>query len=280
MTPPSRPEYRPRSRGLIIAAIAICTRACSPPRPRPCSTRQAMSASTDCDRPANIEPTMKTTIESWISSFLLNRSASLPQIGVEAVEDSSVAVTTQVYWPCVPCRSVMIVGRALETTVEDRNATNIASNIPERASRICRWVICPCCSTGATPVAAAGSDPGAGCSRVLLTVLLCSEEMGSCSDPVVLGSGGAGTGAFESSAGGGAHAAAGPRRAGRVEVGHEAAEQVAEGAGVLLVPSGERRQRPFGAEGPGGLEGVRTLRSQAQEAGPPVLRVGPALEEA
>src|SRR3954454_18038770 len=120
MTPPSRPEYRPRSRGLIIAAIAICTRACSPPRPRPCSTRQAMSASTDCDRPANIEPTMKTTIESWISSFLLNRSASLPQIGVEAVEDSSVAVTTHVYWPCVPCRSVMIVGRALETTVEDR----------------------------------------------------------------------------------------------------------------------------------------------------------------
>src|SRR3954447_13263210 len=296
MTPPSRPEYRPRSRGLIIAAIAICTRACSPPRPRPCSTRQAMSASTDCDRPANIEPTMKTTIETCISSFLLNRSASLPQIGVEAVEDSSVAVTTQVYWPCVPCRSVMIVGRALETTVEDRNATNIASNIPERASRICRWVICPCCSTGATPVAAAGSDPGAGCSRVLLTGLLCSEEMACCSDPVLLGSGGArirwcsdpvllgsggaGTVAFESSAGGGAHAAAGPRRAGRVEVGHEAAEQVAEGAGVLLVPSRERRQRPCGAEGPGGLEGVRTRRSQAQEAGPPVLRVGPALDEA
>ena len=48
-------------------------------------------------RPASIEPTMKMTIESWISSFLLNRSASLPQIGVEAVEASRVAVTTQVY---------------------------------------------------------------------------------------------------------------------------------------------------------------------------------------
>ena len=33
----------------------------------------------------------------------------------------------------------MIVGRAFETTVEDRNATNIASNIPESASRISRW---------------------------------------------------------------------------------------------------------------------------------------------
>ena len=45
ITLPSRPEYRPRSRGLIIAAIAICTSACRPPRPRPCSTRQAISVS-------------------------------------------------------------------------------------------------------------------------------------------------------------------------------------------------------------------------------------------
>ena len=138
MTPPSRPEYRPRSRGLIIAAIAIWTSACRPPRPRPCSTRQAMRVSTDWESPASIEPTMKMTIDSWISSFLLNRSASLPQMGVEAVEASRVAVTTQVYWLCVPRRSVMIVGRALETTVEDRNATNIASSIPESASRIWR----------------------------------------------------------------------------------------------------------------------------------------------
>src|SRR4051812_12670719 len=159
ITPPSRPEYRPRSRGLIIAAIAICTSACRPPRPRPCSTRQAISASTDCEEPASIEPTMKITIDSWMSSFLLNRSASLPQIGVEAVEESSVAVTTQVYWLWVPRRSVMIVGRALETTVEDRKATNIASNIPDSAERISRWVIRPWCTAGA---GAAGSAAGGG----------------------------------------------------------------------------------------------------------------------
>ena len=33
----------------------------------------------------------------WTSSFLLNRSESLPQIGVVAVIASSEAVTTQVY---------------------------------------------------------------------------------------------------------------------------------------------------------------------------------------
>ena len=71
MTPPMRPEYRPRSRGLIMAAIAICTSAWMPPRPRPCSTRQAISVSTDWASPASIEPTMNTTMESWISSFLL-----------------------------------------------------------------------------------------------------------------------------------------------------------------------------------------------------------------
>ena len=100
---------------------------------------------------------MKMTIAIWISSFLLNRSASLPQIGVEAVEASRVAVTTQVYWLWVPFRSVMIVGSAFETTVEERNATNIASNIPDSALRICRCVIPPCCSTGAT-----GAGPVAG----------------------------------------------------------------------------------------------------------------------
>lgn len=35
--------------------------------------------------------------DSWISSFLLNRSDSLPQIGVVAVTASREAVTTQVY---------------------------------------------------------------------------------------------------------------------------------------------------------------------------------------
>ena len=103
-----------------------------------------------------MEPPTKTTIDTWISSFLLNSSPSLPQIGVLAVEASRVAVTTQVYWLCEPRSSVMIVGRALDTTVEDRNATNIASNIPDRADRICWWVMPPCCSTGARAAGAAG----------------------------------------------------------------------------------------------------------------------------
>ena len=46
--------------------------------------------------PARIEPTTKITSASWTSTFLLNRSASLPQIGVEAVVVSRVATTTQV----------------------------------------------------------------------------------------------------------------------------------------------------------------------------------------
>src|SRR3954471_3598247 len=128
-----------------------------------------MRVGTLCERPASIEPAMKMTIAIWISSFLLNRSASLPQIGVEAVEASRVAVTTQVYWLWVPLRSVMIVGSALETTVDERNATNIASNIPDRALRICRCVIPPCCSAGATD---AGSAAGPAAARIGAGVLI------------------------------------------------------------------------------------------------------------
>jgi hypothetical protein len=55
-------------------------------------------------------------------------------MGVVAVDASSVAVTTQVYWSCVPCRSVMMTGSALDTIVEDRKATNIPSSRPISAS--------------------------------------------------------------------------------------------------------------------------------------------------
>src|SRR5919107_989007 len=89
-------------------------------------------------------------------------------MGVEAVEASSVAVTTHVYWPCVPRSSVMIVGRAFETTVEDRNATNIASNIPDSAERIWRWVMRPCCSAGAT---SAGAEVGTAAVRASRAVM-------------------------------------------------------------------------------------------------------------
>ncbi len=88
--------YRPRSRGGMIEARMTWARAVRPPAPRPCTTRKAISIPVFCDRPAAAEPTMKMTRESCTSSFLLVRSASLPQIGVETVVASRVLVTTQV----------------------------------------------------------------------------------------------------------------------------------------------------------------------------------------
>src|SRR5690348_10065475 len=236
---PRKPEYRPRSRGLIIAAIAICTRACRPPRPSPCSTRNMIRPSGEWAWPASIEPTMKTTIAVWSSSFLLKRSANLPQIGVDTVEARRVAATTQVYWLWVPCRSVMIVGRAFETTVEDRNATNIASIIPERASRIWRCVMRPCCSTGASAAT---------------VVLKCSPVPSGGSCPC---------GARWCRSADGAHGR-------RLEVGQESVEQVAEPLGVLLVPVGQRRGGPVRALDAGRGEGGRAGRGEGEEAGPSV----------
>src|SRR5690606_8332398 len=77
----------------------------------------------------------------WYSSFLLNRSESLPQIGVLAVEVSSIAVTTQVYCRWVPSRSAMMTGRAFETIVELSTATSSASTSPHIARMIWRCVI-------------------------------------------------------------------------------------------------------------------------------------------
>ena len=47
-------------------------------------------------KPATSEPAEKMTRADCTSTFLLNRSASLPQIGVVAVIVSSVATTTHV----------------------------------------------------------------------------------------------------------------------------------------------------------------------------------------
>ena len=74
----------------------------------------------------------------WISSFLLNRSASLPQIGVVAVPASSAAVTTQVYCACVPLSEPMICGSATDTIVTLSIATNRTSSRPLSASSVSR----------------------------------------------------------------------------------------------------------------------------------------------
>lgn len=68
---PKIPEYRPSSRGGMIAAITIWTSAVRPPAPRPCRTRLPSSTSMFGARPATIEPTTKNPSESWTSSLLL-----------------------------------------------------------------------------------------------------------------------------------------------------------------------------------------------------------------
>ncbi|GAB7073476.1 hypothetical protein JCM18897A_13330 [Streptomyces sp. JCM 18897] len=73
----------------------------------------------------------------------------MPQMGVEAVEASSVAVTTQVYCDWVPSSEPMIWGSATETTVPLIIATNRTTSRPLKARMTCRW------SIGAAAVGAA-----------------------------------------------------------------------------------------------------------------------------
>jgi hypothetical protein len=55
-----------------------------------------MSVSVFCEKPAAAVASTNRTIAIWISSLRLNRSASLPQMGVEIAVVSRVAVMTQV----------------------------------------------------------------------------------------------------------------------------------------------------------------------------------------
>ena len=100
-----------------------------------------MSMPVLCDRPASAEESTEMASASWMSSLRSTRSASLPQIGVEIVVVSSVAVTTQVNADWVPSRSEMIRGSDEETTLVARIETNIPSRMPERDSSTSRWVI-------------------------------------------------------------------------------------------------------------------------------------------
>ena len=58
--------------------------------------RAPISTSMVGAKPAITEPIEKMTRALWTSTFLVNWSASLPQIGVVAVMVSRVATTTQV----------------------------------------------------------------------------------------------------------------------------------------------------------------------------------------
>ena len=72
------------------------TSAVRPPTPRPWIARAPISTSMEGAKPAISEPIEKMTSAVCTRIFLLNRSASLPQIGVVAVMVSRVATTTQV----------------------------------------------------------------------------------------------------------------------------------------------------------------------------------------
>ena len=74
-----------------------CETAIRPPMATPWSARKAIIGGTVWDSPAPIDPATKITIETWIRTFLLNRSDSFPQIGVVIVIASSDAVINQVY---------------------------------------------------------------------------------------------------------------------------------------------------------------------------------------
>ena len=73
-----------------------------------------------------------------MSSLRLNRSASLPQIGVEIAVVSSVAVTTHVKAAWSPPMSWMMTGSEVETTVAARIETNMPSRRPDSASSTLR----------------------------------------------------------------------------------------------------------------------------------------------
>jgi len=121
-----------------MVPMMAMTRAVRPPMPMPCTTRAASRTGTLCAKPAISEPATKMTIALWTSTFLLNRSASLPQMGVDAALASRAVVMTQAYAVCEPLRSPMMVGSAVETMVVLSSAVNSAASRPVRASRIWR----------------------------------------------------------------------------------------------------------------------------------------------
>src|SRR6476660_4309397 len=116
-------------------------RAVRPPIAMPWMTRAVSSSGMVSERPAMTEPATKITMLSWTRTFLLKRSASLPQIGVVAALASSAAVMTQAKSVWVPLSSDMMVGSALATMVLLRMAVKNAASRPVSASMIWRWLM-------------------------------------------------------------------------------------------------------------------------------------------
>ena len=69
-----------------------------------------MSCTIECANPHSAEPIRKITIEAWKNCFRPYMSPSFPHSGVDTVEASRYAVTTQDRWDS-PCRSPAMVGQ-------------------------------------------------------------------------------------------------------------------------------------------------------------------------
>src|SRR5690606_8228797 len=106
----------------------------------------------------------KMPIAVWNMTLRPYRSDSLPQIGVDAVEVSRVAETTQASCSWPPSSPTM-VGRAVATIVWDRAATSMPSMRPASTVRIWEWlrtgtaaVAGPAATGAAEPLPAAGGS--------------------------------------------------------------------------------------------------------------------------
>ena len=93
----------------------------------PCTAREAISSIIEWASPEKIDPTRKITIAAWKNCLRPYRSPSFPHSGVDAVEASRYAVTTQDRWDS-PCRSPAIVGSAVATIVWSSAASSMPSS--------------------------------------------------------------------------------------------------------------------------------------------------------
>ena len=241
-----QPEYRPRSRGLIIAAIAICTRACRPPRPRPWSTRQAMSVSTDWREPG------QHRADDEDDDRELDQQLLAEQVG-ELAPDRGGGRRGQQGGGDDP--GVLGLGAAQvgddrgQGVGDDRSRTGTRRTSPASGRTAPPGSgggsCAPCCSAGASGPA------GRRCWSCVL--------LDCCVGRFVPGGGTARR-----------RVTAGRRRSGGpsggagtadLEVGAEAVEQVGQPAGVVLVPAGERGQAPSRRAWRGSRRGPRRRRA-------------------
>src|SRR5262249_39904635 len=146
---PNGPWSLPRSRAGTTSATIVCAPVSRPPPPMPWTARNAINWSMVWDSPASAEPIRKMTIEAWKNALRPYRSPSLPHSGVDTVDASRYAVTTQDRCDN-PCRSPAIVGSAVATIVWSSAASSIPSSSAPMMMSLRR---CPICSGSACPVA-------------------------------------------------------------------------------------------------------------------------------